>query len=412
MASATSRLNDWHGTGDRGDDRRARQFRFRARPRGSSNRCALNAPGSASSTARNAAFPGCPAGVSVIPMVGTAPAAKIYALKVFPSQGGGAPESRIIAAMDRAITLRRNFNTGVPSAPVSGTGTEDDPFKFDSLNIKVVNMSLGGPTLFAGRDIEDQLTLEMLDVGITHRHVGRQRRLRGDDRRQPGHRHRFADHRRVEHAGARARSCATSSSRRPGRHRALYRPFNGVQTAYFSSRGPTADGRFDPEMSANGFAQLRERVRRHRQRSDRVVRRPGRAADRPNACASRILFVSGTSFASPTVAGAAALLQAAVPGRVGAADAQRADPGRQSRRSSATDRDASTRVPASSMSRPRSRCSIRAWSRTSFAGQQTPTTRTTSRTKWAAGGQERGRKSAQARDPARAVLTRQVHDRR
>ena len=28
-------------------------------------------------------------------------------------------------------------------------------------------MSLGGPTLFAGSDIEDQLTLEMLDVGIT-----------------------------------------------------------------------------------------------------------------------------------------------------------------------------------------------------------------------------------------------------
>ena len=62
-------------------------------------------------------------------MFGTAPAAKIYALKVFPSQGGGAPESRIIAAMDRAITLRRNFNNGASTAPVSGSGTEDRPFQ-------------------------------------------------------------------------------------------------------------------------------------------------------------------------------------------------------------------------------------------------------------------------------------------
>ena len=60
-------------------------------------------------------------------MIGTAPAAKIYALKIFPSQGGGSPESRIIAAMDRAITLRRNFNNGGDTAPVAGSGTENDP---------------------------------------------------------------------------------------------------------------------------------------------------------------------------------------------------------------------------------------------------------------------------------------------
>ena len=35
---------------------------------------------------------------------------------------------------------------------------------------------------------------------------------------------------------------------------ALFRPFSGTQTAYFSSRGPTADGRTDPDLVANGFA--------------------------------------------------------------------------------------------------------------------------------------------------------------
>ena len=50
-------------------------------------------------------------GTSVIPMVGVAPAASIYALKVFPSDGSGAPDDRIIAAMDRAITIKKTSLT-------------------------------------------------------------------------------------------------------------------------------------------------------------------------------------------------------------------------------------------------------------------------------------------------------------
>ena len=187
-------------------------------------------------------------------MVGTAPAAKIYALKVFPSQGGGAPESRIIAAMDRAITLRRNFNNGVPSVPVAGSGTEDSPFRFDSLNIKVVNMSLGGPTLFAGGDIEDQLTLAMLEVGITLVTSAGNDGFAAMTGGSPG---------------TGIGSLTTGASSTPVHERILrdiqfatlpvgigqlYRPSNEVQTAYFSSRGPTADGRLDPDLSANGFA--------------------------------------------------------------------------------------------------------------------------------------------------------------
>ena len=109
---------------------------------------------------------GCPATASIVPMVGVAPASKIYALKVFPSTVDSAPSSRVIAAMDRAITLRRNFNIGMPSIPVSGDGSEDNPFVFNSLKIDVVNMSLGGATFFAGRELDELLTTEMLSVGI------------------------------------------------------------------------------------------------------------------------------------------------------------------------------------------------------------------------------------------------------
>ena len=78
-------------------------------------------------------------------MVGQAPAAQFYALKVFPAAGGGAPDSRILQAMDRAIELK---NTTQP-------------------NMKVVNMSLGGATLYAGHDVEDELATSMADGGIT-----------------------------------------------------------------------------------------------------------------------------------------------------------------------------------------------------------------------------------------------------
>ena len=96
--------------------------------------------------------PAVAATASMVPMTGTAPGAKIYAMKVFPATGGGAPESRIIGAMDCAITLRRTFNsTGVNTRNGFRRRDQTSPFVYSSLKIDVVNMSLGGPTLFAGR---------------------------------------------------------------------------------------------------------------------------------------------------------------------------------------------------------------------------------------------------------------------
>jgi hypothetical protein len=78
-----------------------------------------------------------------------------------------------------------------------------------------------------------------------------------------------------------------------------WRASDHVQTAYFSSRGPTADGRMDPEVLAHGdwvFTNAPYLVS------------PGTVLPSPV-----VWWVSGTSFAAPAVAGAAALLREAAP---------------------------------------------------------------------------------------------------
>ncbi len=225
-------------------------------------------------------------GVAVVPLYGSAPAAKLYAMKVFSSAGGGAPESRIIAAMDRAITLRKNYDAGMPSVPVSGSGTEDDPYVYDSLNIGVVNMSLGGPTLFAGGDLEDKMTEAMLDAGIVVVVSAGNEGFASMTIGSPGS----------------GKGSLTVGAVNTAKHERIlrdlqygagigeiFRPTDHTQVAYFSSRGPNADGRNDPDVVSAGFAVLAQ------------------SAD------GGINLVSGTSFSAPDVAGGAALLRQARP---------------------------------------------------------------------------------------------------
>src|SRR5258705_145202 len=170
----------------------------------------------------------------VIPMIGSAPLSSIYALRVF-GPTGGAPTSRVLAAMERVIDLREKFDAGMPGG----------------VNIKVCNMSLGGSTLIAGRDLLDIEANVMLDkdivLSVAAGNAGPSSLTVGSPGTSIGaitvgaasqpHNERIL--RRLQFG-------ATIGS--------LYRPFLGSPTSFFSSPGPNADGRLDPDVTANGFA--------------------------------------------------------------------------------------------------------------------------------------------------------------
>jgi len=226
---------------------------------------------------------------SLVPVIGTAPEASLYALKVFPANGNGAPSSRIILAMDRAITLKQNFNSNIPVATTSGDGSEDNPFVYDSLNIQVVNMSLGGATLFPGLDVEDILTREMLMAGITV--------ITAAGNEGPGAL-------TTSSPSTGVGSLSIGAANTPVHERVVedvfstsgvgagtaFRPDDNIQIALFSSRGPVPNGQRGVDLVANGYASFTQ------------------GAD------GFFSFINGTSLSTPTVTGAAALLFSAVPG--------------------------------------------------------------------------------------------------
>ena len=170
--------------------------------------------------------------LSLLPITGSAPLSSIYALRVFPPTGG-APESRVLAAMERVLQLRENFDNGIAETP-------NPDGSYSALNITVCNMSLGGPTLFAGQDLESEMTEAFLAKDIVLVVAAGNAGPSGSTVGSPG-------------TGRDALTVGATSSAVHERILrdlqlglglgVLFRPFAGVQTAYFSSRGPNADGR-------------------------------------------------------------------------------------------------------------------------------------------------------------------------
>jgi hypothetical protein len=207
-----------------------------------------------------------------IPMIGSAPLSSIYAFRVFPTSGG-APTSFILAAMDRAIELRELYEDGDPAG----------------VNIGVVNMSLGGPTLNAGRDLFDTAVEAMAAADIVVVTSAGNAGPSGMTAGSPT----------SAYSSLAVGASSIAAYERiwadlyygPGVG-GLYRPSSHMQTAEFSSRGPNADGRLDPEISASGDWSY------------------GQGFFGPGS----ISFAGGTSFSAPTVAGVAALLRQAHPG--------------------------------------------------------------------------------------------------
>lgn len=199
-------------------------------------------------------------GARVLPLLGMAPAAQIYGVKVFPAAGGGAPTSTIIGAIEHVIDLRVE----------------------DGWDIDVINMSLGGGTTYDVYDLESMAVDAATAAGIT---VVTSNGNDGPASQTVG-----------SPAGAYT-AIATGAIADPVHMRVFWdlnfgKPGIGHQTfvsdypqpAYFSSRGPTSGGGPKPALSANGVFVL--------------------AADTPDG----IAFSSGTSMASPGIAGTVALL--------------------------------------------------------------------------------------------------------
>ena len=222
--------------------------------------------------------PQCFISTGQLPMIGSAPGSQIYALRVF-APTGGAPESRIIAAMERVLELRENFDNGMAETP-------NPDGSYSALNIGVCNMSLGGSTFHAGRDIEDQLTKAFLERDIVLVTSAGNNGPSGTTGGSPG----------TGFASLTVGAASTATHERILRGiqygaaiGPLYRPSSATQTAYFSSRGPTADGRPDPEVTANGLASF------------------------SSSGGTGLSISSGTSFSAPTVSGVAAVLRQAFP---------------------------------------------------------------------------------------------------
>jgi serine protease AprX len=210
---------------------------------------------------------------NLVPMIGSAPLSSIYALRVF-GPTGGAHTSRIMAAMDRLIELRELYDAGDPAG----------------VNIQVCNMSTGGPTVFAGRDLYDLFANVMLEKDIVLVVSAGNTGPSSLTTASPGSSFGAITVGAASHAHN--ERILRDLQYGPGIG-ALYRPSSGTQTATFSSRGPNADGRIDPDVTASGDASFGQGY---------------------FTIPTSITIGSGTSFSGPSVAGVAALLRQAFPG--------------------------------------------------------------------------------------------------
>ena len=207
----------------------------------------------------NAFFDG--GGFAVIPLLGIAPEARIYAVKVFPASGAGASSSRINAAIDHVITTK-----------LSG-----------ALDIDVVNMSLGGGSLFDGRTVQEMLVDAGTDAGMTFAISSGNEGPTPNSVARPG----------TAYSAVTVAAATDPVHTRifwdlvfgPGQGVAMY-PTDERRVADFSSRGPSADGRNAVDIIATGVFNF--------------SLFPGNGLG----------WASGTSFSAPQIAGGAALLNA------------------------------------------------------------------------------------------------------
>lgn len=207
-------------------------------------------------------------------LFGTAPSASIYSLRIFSADAlTGAPKSRVMAAMERVIELRELYDSGD---------------RRRGINIQVCNMSLGTSTIYAGRTEFERLADEMLRKGIipviSEGNVGPSALTTAS----PGSSFGAITVGAMSYAGN--EKVFRDLQYGPG-YGSLYRPSQATQTAWFSSRGPNADGHPDPDVMASGFGTFSQGY----------------------GVRTTVSVSNGTSFSAPIVTGLAAILRQAFP---------------------------------------------------------------------------------------------------
>jgi len=202
-------------------------------------------------------------GWHLIPLTGMAPLAQIFAIKVFPHTGEGAPTSTIIAGIEYAIDM-----------------------KLDGTDVDIISMSLGGPTVFDGRDLEAQTVDYATSIGITVVASA------GNDGPAPM---------TVGSPGTANTAITAALAAHPVNTRVYWDYYYGKQGIgwqlftsdtpqiyEYSSRGPTSDGRDKPTVSATGMMVL--------------------SAMPDSTDPQGLGWASGTSMSAPAVSGTVALL--------------------------------------------------------------------------------------------------------
>ena len=199
-------------------------------------------------------------------LLGVAPGASLYPVKVFPKGALSTATSAVLKGLDHVLGMKK-------------TG---------QLDIDVVNLSLGGGTLWDGRDAYDRFVNEVEKAGIVVVASAGNSGPVPNTVGSPGTAFRAISVGATDEAVASRvfyEYLGLASGLGPGQG-VVMRPRDETRIVNFSSRGPLSDGRGGPQIAALGTWNFL-----------------------PNP-AGGFNWVTGTSFASPTVAGAAALLNA------------------------------------------------------------------------------------------------------
>jgi hypothetical protein len=222
-----------------------------------------------------------------LPLIGTAPDAGIYVVRVFGSNAGATVKT-IMDAINHVIDQRQLYK---------------DTYGKKGVNIQVANLSLGISTLIAGQAPLDMAIDKMLKKDIIPIVSVGNAGPSALTTASPGSSRSAVTVGGSSHASSeRIMNELLYATQLPDEYYegigGDVRPADGTQVAWFSSRGPNADGRMDPDIVASGVGNIGQGYC-----PDQIL----------DACAKRLSIASGTSFSAPIVSGIAAALRQAFP---------------------------------------------------------------------------------------------------